>query len=388
MKKASLLILGFLLVLLILAQGGSANTLAALDEQVDMETGSSTDFDCGDVTEIPLEECEALVAFYNSTNGDGWVFNWGWLNTDTPCSWTGVWCNSNHVSILSLSENHLTGSIPSELGNLSTLGGLYLSHNQLSGSIPPELGNLSNLEGLELNDNQLSGSIPPELGNLSNLYHLDLYNNPMSGALPISLMNLDNLASFYFHNTGLCELDHPNFQAWLASIPYLQRTGIICRNIEGWVWVDDGDCVKEASETSGVYGIPVNLYLDGELHKTTNTVPGSHGGFYYFANLVPDTTYKVELDLPPDWTLLCPASGQHTIEYEGGRSINHNFAVVASTPAPTATSDPLATATPTPTATSTPTVTPTPTATLVLDTVEGWVWLDDGDCIKETLERI
>ena len=63
----------------------------------------------------------------------------------------------------------MSGSIPSELGNLANLLGLLLSNNQLSGPIPSELGNLANLESLWLLDNQLSGSIPPELGNLANL---------------------------------------------------------------------------------------------------------------------------------------------------------------------------------------------------------------------------
>ncbi len=30
-------------------------------------------FSCADVSEIPQVECEALVALYNSTNGDGWI---------------------------------------------------------------------------------------------------------------------------------------------------------------------------------------------------------------------------------------------------------------------------------------------------------------------------
>ncbi|MEN8221332.1 MAG: hypothetical protein ABFS56_34295 [Pseudomonadota bacterium] len=46
---------------------------------------AQTATNCGAVTEIPSTECEALVALYNSTNGDGWRNNYGWLKTNTPC---------------------------------------------------------------------------------------------------------------------------------------------------------------------------------------------------------------------------------------------------------------------------------------------------------------
>ncbi|MEN8220435.1 MAG: hypothetical protein ABFS56_29620 [Pseudomonadota bacterium] len=46
--------------------------------------------DCATVTQIPSTECEALVALYNSTDGDNWQNNRKWLETNKPCGWTGV----------------------------------------------------------------------------------------------------------------------------------------------------------------------------------------------------------------------------------------------------------------------------------------------------------
>jgi hypothetical protein len=77
--------------------------------------------DCVTVIEISSTECEALVALYNSTNGDNWRINSGWLETNTPCSWHGVTCSGGYVSRLSLSYNELSGTIPPELGNLNNL---------------------------------------------------------------------------------------------------------------------------------------------------------------------------------------------------------------------------------------------------------------------------
>ena len=142
---------------------------------------------CDDVTQISQIECEALVALYESTNGDDWSDNDGWVVAKTPCSWHGVGCEASRVDELDLVGNNLRGEIPPELGNLVNLLFLELDNNILVGSIPPELSNLSALRYLELNQNKLSGNIPPELGTLSNLFTLDLHDNFLSGAIPSEL---------------------------------------------------------------------------------------------------------------------------------------------------------------------------------------------------------
>jgi len=101
--------------------------------------------------------------------------------------------NLHNLKRLDLRSNELSGPIPPALANLADLERLNLSGNALSGSIPPALANLSDLALLSLSNNQLSGSIPPELGNLTNLKSLFLYNNQLSGSVPSELGNLDAL---------------------------------------------------------------------------------------------------------------------------------------------------------------------------------------------------
>ncbi len=162
---------------------------------------------------IPQQEYQALRALYQSTNGASWTNNTGWrdwnFNSATPPDasivngWHGVTVTNNRVTMLNLDSNQLTGSIPTELGNLSNLEFLWLNINQLTGSIPTELGNLSNLESLWLYSNQLTGSIPTELGNLSNLVSLRLDSNRLTGSIPTELGNLFNLRSIWLYSNQL-----------------------------------------------------------------------------------------------------------------------------------------------------------------------------------------
>ena len=213
-------ITGFLILILSVSYVSPASARAFQSSQVAAPLAQT--FDCSTVSEIPLAECEALVALYNSTDGTNWVDNTDWLQTNMPCSWYGVDCYGSHVGTINLQANQLTGNIPPELGSLIGLGSLYLSfnqltfgipselgslpdlyslhlaYNQLTGIIPPELGSLVNLEHLDLRDNQLNGSIPPELGNATSLSSLFLVNNQLTGEIPSSITNLVNLQSITF----------------------------------------------------------------------------------------------------------------------------------------------------------------------------------------------
>ncbi len=84
----------------------------------------------------------------------------------------------------------MTGPIPREIGNLSSLSGLFLADCQLSGPIPHEIGNLTHLGGLNLSDNKLSGPIPPEIGNLREAFEVELENNQLTGPIPPGIFGL------------------------------------------------------------------------------------------------------------------------------------------------------------------------------------------------------
>lgn len=212
---------------------------------------------------IPASERAALIALYNSTNGDSWINNSGWktppLHTDgfampgTEGNWYGVYLGDNVINI-NLAWNQLNGSIPPELGNLGNLRYITLNNNQLSGSIPPELSNLSNLKILKLNDNQLSGSIPYNLGALGNLLDIWLYSNKLSGSIPSALGDLSNLIGLRLSNNQLS-----------GSIPYTLGN---LSNLEV-LWLSDNQLIGIIPSQLG------NLSNLGCLTLSNNQLQGS-----------------------------------------------------------------------------------------------------------------
>ncbi|KAJ0688319.1 putative non-specific serine/threonine protein kinase [Helianthus annuus] len=113
--------------------------------------------------------------------------------------------------------NRLTGSIPKELGNISTLTTLSVEDNLMSGTIPEELGNLASIERLYaflnfffvllfdalcisssyqliyvcpifncrfLNSNSFSGTLPASFANLTTIKEFRIGGNNFSGKIP------------------------------------------------------------------------------------------------------------------------------------------------------------------------------------------------------------
>ena len=69
---------------------------------------------------------EALVALYNATNGENGTSSDNWLSDLPLGEWRGVTTNGDgRVTELDLRNLGLSGEIPPELGNLSSLEMLY-----------------------------------------------------------------------------------------------------------------------------------------------------------------------------------------------------------------------------------------------------------------------
>ena len=88
-----------------------------------------------------------MEALYNATGGATWTNNTNWLSAMALSEWHGVTTDgTGRVTDLYLTDNNLSGEIPAELGDLTSLQNLYLWQNNLSGVIPAALGDLTSLQ--------------------------------------------------------------------------------------------------------------------------------------------------------------------------------------------------------------------------------------------------
>ncbi len=149
-----------------------------------------------EIEDIDRLQREALIALYNSTDGDHWVNNTNWCSDKPINEWYGVETFSpyNEVGKLDLSYNNLNGTLPSEIGNLTHLHWLYLSGNpKLGGAIPKEIGLLDKLYWINFNFDNFSGPIPSEIGLLKDLKAFEANGNKLSGAIPKEVKQLGNI---------------------------------------------------------------------------------------------------------------------------------------------------------------------------------------------------
>eukprot|EP01046_Picozoa_sp_COSAG06_P022713 COSAG06_NODE_1773_length_8428_cov_7.738384_1_plen_535_part_00 len=195
----------------------------------------------------------------DAKGGAGWAALRGWISGSDPCgssgggpeAWEGISCDTDgrvtevdlqnypdlrfevlggalarldHLSGFAVADTAMSGSIPSELGDLTNLQVLSLNSNpSLSGTIPSELGDLTNLQQLGLYSNpSLSGTIPSELGELTNLQKLYLHSNPsLSGTIPSELGDLTNLQTLYLDSNPSLSGTIPSELGELTNLEYL-----------------------------------------------------------------------------------------------------------------------------------------------------------------------
>ncbi|CAH8353722.1 unnamed protein product [Eruca vesicaria subsp. sativa] len=106
----------------------------------------------------------------------------------------------SQIELLDLSTNSLTGMLPGEIGTMEKIKVLNLANNKLSGEVPSELNKLSGLEYLDLSNNGFNGQLPDKLP--SQMVRFNVSYNDLSGIVPEGLRSYPR-SSFYPGNSKL-----------------------------------------------------------------------------------------------------------------------------------------------------------------------------------------
>ena len=124
-----------------------------------------------------------------------------WPERELPGDWEGVTMENGRVVKLVLQEFGLTGAVPAEIGQLSSLERLHLAANQLT-SLPAEIGQLTSLTKLYLNGNRLR-SLPAEIGQLTSLRELNLYGNRLRSVPAAAIRKLRASGCYVWLDDGV-----------------------------------------------------------------------------------------------------------------------------------------------------------------------------------------
>ncbi|KAI8570769.1 hypothetical protein RHMOL_Rhmol01G0062600 [Rhododendron molle] len=177
-----------------------------------------------------------------------------------------------------ISNNSLSGEIPSLICNASFLEVLDLSHNKLSGAVPQCLGNFSRvLSVLNLRSNGFTGTLPLAFAKPNPLQSLDLSENQFEGPLPRSLANCTSLEVL---NVGNNKIDD-TFPNWLESLPELQVLVVRSNRFHGPI-----------NTLTSKFSFPRLRIVDLSYNGFIGYLPGRY--FEYFQAMKNSTTPNIQ----------------------------------------------------------------------------------------------
>ncbi|GMP66021.1 hypothetical protein CsSME_00026554 [Camellia sinensis var. sinensis] len=129
-----------------------------------------------------------------------------------------------------LEFNELSGDLPQELGNLSSITRLYLTSNNFSGDLPGTLAKLTTLKDFRIGDNFFTGSIPNFIQNWIHLETLLIQASGLDGPIPSGIAFLTNMTDLRISDlNGSKVSDFPS----VGNMTKLKRLLLKSCNING-----------------------------------------------------------------------------------------------------------------------------------------------------------
>ncbi|XP_031285373.1 LRR receptor-like serine/threonine-protein kinase EFR [Pistacia vera] len=152
------------------------------------------------VTKISTDKQALLALKARISHDPSKLLGINWSTSSSVCEWIGIRCGFRHHRVTALNISHLglTGTLPSQLGNLSFLATIDIKNNSFYGSLPEELTQLRRLKYLSFSYNRLSGELPASIfDNLPNLQSVNLHENMFQGKIPSTLSKCQILQYLY-----------------------------------------------------------------------------------------------------------------------------------------------------------------------------------------------
>lgn len=143
-----------------------------------------------------------------------------------------------HIQVLDTSHNQLTSSIPAGWATPNStpeLQQLYLFNNQLSGSLPSIWP--SHLQLLQVNSNSFVGKLPDALGTLQRLQAVALGNNAFTGDLPAAWGATDAFPQLLYLDCNRLGISGDLPSAWGSPTAFqrLENMFLFGTNVSGFL---------------------------------------------------------------------------------------------------------------------------------------------------------
>ncbi|XP_026431521.1 LRR receptor-like serine/threonine-protein kinase GSO2 [Papaver somniferum] len=184
------------------------------------------------------------------------------------------------IAYLLLNDNFLEGIFPKFIRQFQKLEVLSLGNNRFDGRIPTFIGSFEEIKILSLRSNSFNGSMPKEISHLGQLQVLDLSMNNLSGSIPSKLGNLTMLTS------------RPNYSTadwgggWIISdiqlsiridgvLQYLKRLHNYTSGIDLSSNILEGNIPEEIGLLQGLSMLNLsNNHLDGKIPRSVGNMTG------------------------------------------------------------------------------------------------------------------
>ncbi|KAF8403845.1 hypothetical protein HHK36_011951 [Tetracentron sinense] len=191
---------------------------------------------------------------------------------------TGI-CHGKGLINLSLHTNFFTGLIPDSLDDCSSLERFQVQNNGFSGDFPNALWSLPKIRLIRAENNRFSGELPDSISNVAQLEQVEIDNNTFTGRIPQGLGLVKSLYRFSASVNGFYGDLPPNF----CNSPVMSIINLSHNSLSGRI-PELTKCRKLVSLSlannslygeipTSLAGLPVLTYLDLSNNNLTGPIP-------------------------------------------------------------------------------------------------------------------